>query len=145
MPRTTNKQYIYRYVVIQVAWRQYPSYFAQLSSGSQSHLHDYFRPACEWGDRELLAHRRRVSMARPALPQQAGRAYAQLMRVVDAAERQPAARARVGTGKLRSVQVRGVRRASPDTERLVRVLIQWALTHRDELDRSDSASRHHVS
>lgn len=40
----------------------------------------------------------------------------------------PTARARAGSGK-----------------RLVRVLIQWALTHRDEIDRLDSASQHRAS
>lgn len=79
MPRLTDTDYLSRRALLRNLWFEDQFVFALLSSLDQRHLHRFFQFIDELTDQQPLAHRTAVSRESPALPAQAGKAYARLM------------------------------------------------------------------
>jgi hypothetical protein len=133
MPRTTDQQYIERYIYVRVVWQQFNRYFGYLTSRSQSYLHDYFQPDLNLKDSQLIAYRRLVSGTRPALPRQAGRAFAQLRRAIDTGTPESGARSTAMAGG-RTIHISGIRHSRVDTNRLASALLGHLRTQRVSQD-----------
>jgi hypothetical protein len=78
MPRRTDQHYLQTHRQLRRLWEHAQSAYGHLSPTEQWLLHDYFQPSKDLTDLELLEHRAQISRERPALPQQAGKALAQL-------------------------------------------------------------------
>lgn len=78
MPRTIAKAYLDAHHDLHKLWLKDQSIFAELTAQGQWLLHDYFRPASNLTNAELVIHRKAISIQRRSLPQQAGKAYVTL-------------------------------------------------------------------
>jgi hypothetical protein len=117
---------------LRAIWLQDVGWYSSLSPSEQWHLHDYFKPATDLSDKALLDHRRQVTQGRPSLPQQAGRALAEMQQ-----GRAPVPVTRQVTtptkrGKVRQVSVRSVVRPQPDFHKPARALLARAVQQAEE-------------
>lgn len=72
------KAFLYRYRFLHMLWLGFPFYFTTVSFNDQRALHDYYRPAEELTDDQLLNHRARMADERPGLAARAGKAFRHL-------------------------------------------------------------------
>lgn len=122
MPRLTNNDYLQTRRWLGELWSDHVFLLAYLLPHKQWYLHDYLRFSEDLTDDAALQHRTKSSHDRPALPQQAGRALAQLGRAMDRRAAQPA----VITSKrhkVTRVHAGAVVKPQPDIERFVRLLL----------------------
>lgn len=81
MPRLTNKEFLKRHHFLAHLWEGelLQGLFSALDPMAQWHLHQYYQTINPGPDEEILETRRTVNAGDTALPQQAGRAYSQLL------------------------------------------------------------------
>lgn len=81
MPRLTNQEFLKRHHFLAHLWEGelLQGLFSALDPMAQWHLHQYFQTVNPGSDEEVLETRRTVNVGDTALPQQAGRAYSQLL------------------------------------------------------------------
>jgi hypothetical protein len=142
MPRLTTKSYKQAHNQLRRLWLRGHSVVADLSVAEQHQLFDYFWPSRKMTDRELLIYRKAITLLRPSLPQQAGRAlsklYARLAARAVVQLREP----RRSLSRARHhgdhhISVRAVVRPEVDVRRLVRAILAVA-----DGDAQDPASSH---
>lgn len=143
MPRLTDSEYlINRHLLIEV-WEQHWGQLAELPTFAQRDLHRFYAMSKDLSDDEAIALRRDATAQEPSLPQQAGRAFAQLKRVMSdalAREREPTPLAmqtgRRGKRRAGTVRVHALARPEIDYERLARALLEHAM---DEIEKEKSS------
>lgn len=81
MPRPTNQEFLKRHHFLAHLWEGelLQGLFSALDPMAQWHLHQYYQTVNSGTDEEILETRRTVNASDTALPQQAGRAYSQLL------------------------------------------------------------------
>lgn len=85
MPRLTNSDYlINRHLLIEV-WEEHWGQLSELPTFAQRDLHRFYAMSEDLNDDEALARRNVATAQEPSLPQQAGRAFAQLQKVMQEA------------------------------------------------------------
>ena len=135
MPRVTDQEHIARYRALHRVWLEHQGWFRYASAQSQWYLHDYYQPSLELTDEQVLAHRRDVRELRPALAQQAGRAYVGLLVGMFEGVHELGALTTVvsarGKRKPRRVCVSAVIRPMPDPEVIARAVVEAVLNPRD--------------
>jgi len=128
MPRLTDSDYLHHRQLLTEAWVEED--FAYLQIVEQQELLDYYHPAEAFTDVEALAYRRAVTARHPELPQQAGRAFAHLVEIVETRTRDlPHPKAPVQLRRRKgpyTVRTAGLVRAKPDFDKLARVLLDVA-------------------
>jgi hypothetical protein len=123
MSRLTNREYLRIHRQLGYFYRQDKGLYASLTPREQWLLHDFFQPAHDLPNRQLLDHRRAITKARPSLPHQAGRALSKLRRhSAGLQEVVPVTEIRNKPVKVTAVQVRGIVRPKPDLHKLVEAL-----------------------
>lgn len=136
MPRITNQQYINIHRTLRQLWEDDFRHFEKLSGNDQLTLHQYFAPSKELSDDELLAHRQAVTLEEPSLPNQAGKTWARLQRIIAGQEaaytyapaRHQPSRVPAGSrGKRHNIIVTSVLRPEPDVRKIAEALIKIAL------------------
>ena len=103
MPRLTDEHFLSFGRWLSELWVRNRQAFGFISYQDQRFLHEYFRPSVELSHLELLAHRRRITAERPALPQCAGRALRKLKQEMEAAAAKPAKIATKGKGRNKPI------------------------------------------
>lgn len=83
MPRLTNQEFLKRRHFLAHLWEGelLQGLFSTLDPVAQWHLHQYYQTVNPGSDEEILETRRTVNSGDSALPQQAGRAYSELLRI----------------------------------------------------------------
>lgn len=142
MPRLTDADYLANRHALIEAWEMHWSEIAQLPTFAQRDLHRFYAMSEDLYDDDALAHRHEAKRREPSLPQQAGRAFAQLERIMRQAHiadrgtpSVPAATER-GRRRRKSVKVYVLARPEVDYMRLARALLEHA---RDEHQRDGRA------
>lgn len=74
MPRLSSNDYIQIHYRLRHIWLNDKTLFTELSPNDQWHLHDFFVPAKDLTNADLLLHRTIITQQHPSLPHQAGRA-----------------------------------------------------------------------
>lgn len=82
MPRLTNQDFLKRHYFLAELWRSelLRSMFSILDPMPQLHLHQYYQTINTGTEKDILETRTTVNKGDTALPQQAGRAYSELIR-----------------------------------------------------------------
>jgi hypothetical protein len=135
MPRLTDQHHLQTHRQLKRFWEHAKSAYGHLTPTEQWQLHDFYQPSKDLTDIELLKHRNEITIKRPSLPQQAGRALAKLyaaaaygaargVRLRATATIKPAKRT---IHRVRAVQVYGVVKPEPDLKKLARALVQIAI------------------
>lgn len=143
MPRLTDQEYLDRRKVVFREWLlHHGALFARLPLSEQHALHVYFATVQDLQRPELLAFRARITRERPALAQEAGRAFRdlELLRAGETSGRIQAHAAsltqpvRIGQSRLkqRTLTVLPLAWPTPDVRRLAWVLAEFAQTPEGE-------------
>ncbi|MGX7681525.1 hypothetical protein ACSMXN_21795 [Jatrophihabitans sp. DSM 45814] len=107
-------------------WLTAEGIYSWLSATEQWQLHAYYQPSNNLSQPELIEHRQLITLDRPSLPQQAGRALAKLE--AQLAEGDPPPRVlsakRRWAHTERRITVTSVVHPEPDAERLAKVLLE---------------------
>lgn len=150
MPRLTPSAYQSIHEHLRQLWLHDGDMFCVLSPAEQWLLHTYFVPNVQLSPDELASYRLAVTKQNPSLPQRAGRAFATLLRELDAEDARLEARAaaRVAQGAAsrrrpsrnadRIITVRSVVHPEPNKELLARALIAMA----KEMARREAREHH---
>lgn len=112
MPRLSNYDYLLLHAHLHQLWENKRLSFGLITTKDQRYLHDFFRLSEMLTEAELLAHRKAITIERPSLPHQAGRALKHLAKPL--LLKQPP-----GNGRI---IVHPVVRPHPDVKRLARAL-----------------------
>lgn len=134
MPRLTNTDYlINRHLLIEV-WERHWAQLAELPTFAQRDLHRYYAMSKDLYDDQALAHRKEATKKEPSLPQQAGRAFAQLeavMREADLRSQSPSPVAippgRRGKRRAMTIRVRALVRPEIDYKLIAEALLRQAI------------------
>lgn len=134
MPRLTNKDYLTIRHFLTRLWDQDDGgSFAVLPGYAQRDLHDFFAPTVSMTDEYAVTYRVRMTKARPALPQSAGRAFEALRASLEDRPNQMIDRHRAETtqsfkvgNKSRTIRVTAVSRPKVDTYYLAKALVQFS-------------------
>lgn len=128
MARLTNQHYLLIHRQLRKAWLEVPHCISWLTPTEQWQLHDFFQPANQLTEVELLAHRRDITKRRPTLPSQAGRALAKLYRIAQTSQ---LIKQVTPIGHGRHIAVYGLVNPELDLEALAHILVDIA-THLDD-------------
>jgi hypothetical protein len=132
MPRLTAKDYLRTHDRLRKLWLQDAGLFAELSPTEQRVLHDFFVPARELSDLQLLQYRDAVTTALPSLPHQAGRALSRFWETTTHVGMKRVARAKAPTGGRKVKQadrhlvVKPLVRPEIDAQKMARAYINLA-------------------
>ncbi|GEM_PF-926340 len=132
MPRLTTLDYLNHRAALRKEWFENNGYaFASLTPTQQFHLHDYYAFTKELAPLDVLEHRKRVSVGKSSLPQQAGRAFTHIrpfldLEIIPQAPRAKADRRRTWTAGKRRVKVFSLVKPELDPEQFARILIEAA-------------------
>lgn len=124
MPRLTSTHYLQLHHRLRKLWLKDHGLFADLTPVEQWMLHDFFKPDSGLSNTDLIAHRKRVTAARPGLPQQAGKALARFDQL--SKTKTPTSKAHSTSGrKSRSFTLKPIVNPEPDAKKLARAF--WML------------------
>ena len=116
-------------------WFKAQSVYSYLTPNEQWQLHDFYRPSEDLSEEQLIAHRAKITAARPSLPHQAVRALEKLdaaaanwaVKAVRPREPAPAPARRKGRGQREhNLVIRSVVRPKIDTAKLSQAIILLA-------------------
>jgi hypothetical protein len=122
MPKLSNDDYLIRHEILHRVWGTDNRHFTHLKYQQQRDLHDYYDPAKDLTNDELLAHRKKVAKQHPSLPQRASKAFLVMLR--PETQREPAHSSLDRKG--RKITIRPLVRPEIDTEQLARALLRMA-------------------
>lgn len=80
MPKLSNEDYLVRHEMLHRVWGRDARPYSHLTYQQQRDLHDYYAPAKNLSNEELLVHRKRVTRKDPSLPQRASKAFLVMLR-----------------------------------------------------------------
>jgi hypothetical protein len=135
MPKLSNEDYLIRHEMLHRVWGTDNRHFAGLTYQQQRDLHDYYVPAKDLTNDELLAHRRKVTKQSPSLPQRASKAFLVMLKP----EAQPDHYVHTDK-KGRKITIRPLVRPEIDTEKLAMALLDLAkkLSPKDKAELIDN-------
>jgi len=137
VPRLSNTDYLKRHRLLHTLWFEHQGTpFSYLSSREQWDLHGYYLPYKDLTDEELLAHRLTITKERPAIPAQAGKAFANLI------EGRQTGVMRSFDGK-RWISVRAIVKPEIDLKQLSRALLQLAIDQARDQQAKEGATHDH--
>lgn len=140
MPRLTSRDYFARRQFLQELWFDHAAgSIGMIPTDMQRDLHDFFALTEPLTEAEVLQHRKEMSKAFPALPQQAGRAYEVVLAHHDGRPNKtvdeclafpPDSTVQVAGGRNKDRRVRALPLARPkiDHRRLAHGLLEFAKT-----------------
>lgn len=132
MPRLTTLDYLNQRAALRKEWFENNGYaFIVLTPTQQFRLHDYYAFTKELAPLDALEHRKRVSVGKSSLPQQAGRAFTRIrpfldLEIIPQAPRAKADRKRTWTAGKRRVAVFSQVKPELDPEQFARIIIEAA-------------------
>lgn len=143
MPRLTDATYLKQRRALVDDWIEGGGTFALVTPMEQLTLHEYYCPAEHLTDHEALAHRRHAGHETPSLPQRAGKAYTNRLKVlaINIAQtelawqrkRRAPVRKKYQRDERGEVRVRATMRPQPNYDLLAKALLEHA---RDETEKT---------